>query len=80
MAVGDVLGLWIVEALTSLFRCSSALQQAEFSLPFFRAFVAVALRFRGHQNLNLHMRILQGRLRKAIVIGPRHRAMPYRHP
>eukprot|EP00434_Breviolum_minutum_P010219 symbB.v1.2.009017.t1/scaffold564.1/size186654/11 len=56
----SVLGLWIVEALTTLFRAGDADQQAEFSVPFFRAFVSVALRFQDANSPNLHMRVLQG--------------------
>lgn len=56
----SVLGLWIVEALTTLHRAGDADQQAEFSVPFFRAFVGVALRFQQANYPNLHMRVLQG--------------------
>jgi len=63
----SVLGLWCAEALITLFRAGDAYQQAEFSVPFFRAFVAIALRFRDVNVTNLHLRLLQG---MADVVSP----------
>ncbi|CAE7675447.1 unnamed protein product, partial [Symbiodinium pilosum] len=63
----SVLALWSVEALITLFRAGDAYQQAEFCVPFFRAFVSVALRFRDVNVPNLHLRLLQG---MADVVSP----------
>ncbi|CAE7260101.1 mhkB [Symbiodinium natans] len=63
----SVLGLWCTEALITLFRAGDAYQQAEFCVPFFRAFVGVALRFRDAHMPSLHLRLLQG---MADVVSP----------
>eukprot|EP00927_Polykrikos_kofoidii_P037842 TRINITY_DN32048_c0_g1_i1.p1 TRINITY_DN32048_c0_g1~~TRINITY_DN32048_c0_g1_i1.p1 ORF type:complete len:1482 (+),score=263.91 TRINITY_DN32048_c0_g1_i1:93-4538(+) len=56
----NTLTLWILEALTAIWRCASPCYRQQFSVPLFESFQSAALRFSKATDVQVHMRLLAG--------------------